>query len=363
MYNQQRRKLFWSSLIHVKMKGEQKMLKGQSTYNERKLIDFIPYKVAPDEIFVYVTDKEVPRVKPYYMVSNYGRVFMRYNQIPFMSPSLDTKGYWFVILQTYDGPKSVRIHRLVKLAFDYINNHSEFVVDHNDGNRRNPYIGNLEWITQEVNKQRGIDRCSMYHTAPPQMTPEYIAKDIENMSKLREEIRQKNAKQNEITDYNQKNFNDLKSNYNCQYTSTNTKIRTSHSDQEVHTICKMLQEGHTMSYIATTLHIKKNYVSAVYHGQARPDISRNYDFSKYGTIPYYDKWLFTPEQVRNICEYMSKYNIGEAPSKKSYIKRMFAILNIEYSDAKYGTVLDIYKGRGYTIISKDYDIRHENKPK
>lgn len=341
------------------------MLKGQNTYNERKLIDFIPYLIAQDEVFAYITEREVPGVKPYYMISNYGRVFMRYNQNPFMLLSVDPKGYWVVVLQTIYGPKMLRVHRLVKLVFDYIEGCENLVVDHKDGNRLNPYLGNLEWTTFDENVRLGFERYQNDKISPSdlQKVPEYMAKDIKRNRELKKQNIEKTKQQEDqqIKDYKQKNFNDLKNNFNCQSERGKIDIgKTTHPDEQVHEICKMLQEGYTASYIATTLKVKKSYVASVRYGQARPDISCNYDFSNYGTIEYNDKWLFTSEQIHAICSYMTENNIAEAPSKKAYIKRMFAILNIEYTDAKYGCILDIYRGRQYKSITKNYNIRHEN---
>lgn len=341
------------------------MLKGQSLHDETILIDFIPYLIAPDEVFVYITDKIFPGVKPYYMISNYGRIFMRYAKIPFMSFSLDTKGYWQVLLATDEGQKIARVHRLVKMAFDYIPGCENLVVDHIDGNKRNPYLMNLDWVTYAENTRRAM---VMYQQLgglePPQITPQYFIDDMERMRIIRQQIQlERRETQSMPTDYTQKNFNDLKSNFNCQSIPGEIRNKSSHSDEEVHQICKMLQEGYTTAYIATSLKVKKSYVSSVRYGKARPDISCQYDFSNYGTIQYNDKWLFTPEQIHVICRYMTENDIAKANSKKTYIKQMFAILNIEYSDAKYACILDIYRGRQYKSVTKDYDIRHEKRSK
>ena len=333
------------------------MNRGQDMHCEFKPIDFIPYTVAPDEVFKYITPDIIPGVKPYYMISNYGRIYMRFSRIPWMSLTLDTKGYWMASLITDNGPLLVRVHRIVKLAFDYIPGCENLVVDHVDGNRRNPYLGNLEWVTFGENIRRGIQMSKKNGSLPPQITPPYIINDMDFIRNMKDQIKQeKEEKKSMPVTYTQKTFNDLKSNFNCQSNSTRNSARSSHTAEEVHAICKMLQDGYTMSYIATKLQIKKSYVAAVYHGQARPDISCKYDFSKYGTIAYHDKWVFTPEQVHAICDYMSKNRMEDAPSRRMYIKHMFANLNIEYSDNKYSAVLDIYKGRGYTSVSKNYNI-------
>ena len=59
----------------------------------------IPFFPIVEEKFVPITDDMVPGVKPYYMISNTGKVFSNYcNKL--MSLGIDTKGYNFIILQT-----------------------------------------------------------------------------------------------------------------------------------------------------------------------------------------------------------------------------------------------------------------------
>ena len=60
------------------------------------------------------------------------------------------------------------------------------------------------------------------------------------------------------------------------------------------------------------------------------------------------------EQIHAICNYLTKNNINSMLNKKIFIQKMFEELNIEYNDAKYTAILDLYRGREYKSISKDY---------
>ena len=321
-----------------------------------KPFDIIPYLVAPDEEFRYVTNKEVPGVFPYYMISNYGRMYLRFGDVPFKVYSINGNGYWYTTLLTKTGQRNVFIHRLVKMVFDYVDGCEELVIDHLDGNRLNPILCNLDWVTSEENTRRYYSLCENLGHIPLQIVPEYLQIDFDRMNKLKYDIRDK-AYQEDIKHsqdvYKQKNFNDMRKQYNCQGELWNTE-RNKHPDEEVRTICEMLQDGYTDSYIANTLNIKKSYVSSVRYGKARKDISSNYDFSNYGTKIYHDKWLFTMEQIHAICNYLTKNNINSMLNKKIFIQKMFEELNIEYNDAKYTAILDLYRGREYKSISKDY---------
>ena len=81
------------------------MIKGQQQFTQVKPFVIIPYIIAPDEIFLPVTEQAIPGVYPYYMISNYGRVFLKYGKTPFMSYVLDSKGYWYGKFATTDGGK------------------------------------------------------------------------------------------------------------------------------------------------------------------------------------------------------------------------------------------------------------------
>lgn len=332
------------------------MLKGQQAYAIIKPITFIPWLVAQDEIFLPITEKEVPGVYPYYMVSNYGRIHNIYSITPFMSYNIDSKGYWYTPLVTITGSVNVRNHRVEMLVFNYIDGCEKLVVDHIDGNKLNPRLSNLEWVTQAINNQRAHDLRKI--AEPQQLIPYYIQQDILMLNNYNSQNFSSKTNSAEIN-YNQKNFNDYRQNgFSCQPEHSKQIKKEHHSDDQVKQICEMLESGYTASHIANKLHIKKSYVLSIYHKQTRADISDNYDFSEYGKIPYHDKWQFTTDQVNAICQYMQDNDIELSISKKQYVKQMFAILNIDYSDSRYRTVLDIYKGRGYLSISNNYNIRH-----
>ena len=336
------------------------MIKNQQTYQFEKPLVLIPYLIASDEVFKPVTEQAIPGVYDYYLISNYGRVYLKY-QGKFMSYHLDSKGYWVGTFATTTGSITCRLHRVEKLVFDYIDNPDKYVIDHIDGNRQNMYLFNLEWVTQSENIRRSIELAKKYPNGIPQFAPQYILEDIQLREVYFGNPSQKLIKPFTITSYTQKNFNDMKSEYNCQsYSTKNTTNRTIHSDEEVIQICELLQQGYTMAYIANKLRIPKSYVSNVYHKQTRVDISCRYDFSNYGSIPYHDKWLFTTEQVMAICKYLEDNDLSVATSKKGFIRVMFSKLGIEYNDARYRTVLDIYKGRGYKNVAANYNIHHNN---
>lgn len=335
------------------------MFKKKSTYSMVRPISIIPYIVAPDEIFVPINNLAISNIKPYYLISNYGRIYNIYTKT-FMMYIVDTKGYLSCNVMTTNGHKMIRVHRAEMLCFKYIEGCEKLVVDHVNGNKLDPRICNLEWVTQEENNKRRMQMIQLYGHQPPQVMPAYLIEDklrMEMLAKERKELfeRIKAENANTVPDYSQKNVNSMKELYNCQ-SSSDTDTHEYHSDEQVHQICKMLQDGYTMSYIGTSLHVKKSYVSSIYYKKTRQDISDQYDFSNYGSIEYNDKWQFTIDEVNAICDYLSHNNLAQSSNKKQFIRIMFSILGIEYSESKYRSVLDIIKGRGYVSVASKYNI-------
>ena len=95
-----------------------------------------------------------------YEVSTWGRVRNRHTK-DILSQEKHNKGYMRVYF--YDGTrrKHYKVHRLVATAF-VPNPMGKPQVNHIDGNNRNNSFTNLEWVTDEENKEhqkRLEERC------------------------------------------------------------------------------------------------------------------------------------------------------------------------------------------------------------
>ena len=203
------------------------MRKGQRLYTKEDIIhpiSFFPVESqliqAPiyGEIFVDITEKMVPDILPYYMISNYGRMWHKY-KCTFLSTNLDSKGYPFKPLQTTHGPVMVRIHRLVGYAFLYQPGCENLQINHKDGNKTNNHYWNLEWVTPSENSIHAVN------------------------SGLR-------------------NYNNRK-----------------YTNKEVVNVCELLEEGKlTIPQIAIELNLPEHFVSSIQRKEAHVEISNNYNF-------------------------------------------------------------------------------------
>lgn len=68
-----------------------------------------------------------------------------------LNPAKDSIGYRHVVLVMDGFKKLVKVHRLVMLTFQFIENHRSMVVNHIDEVKTNNQISNLEWVTYKEN--------------------------------------------------------------------------------------------------------------------------------------------------------------------------------------------------------------------
>ena len=112
--------------------------------------------INDDEEFIDIDDRILPGVYPYYLVSNYGRVYHKFTH-SFLKPGWCTSGYLFVYLSTSNGPKNFLLHRLVMIAFKPVIGYENLQVNHINGDKHCNYIWNLEWCTRKENILHAIN--------------------------------------------------------------------------------------------------------------------------------------------------------------------------------------------------------------
>jgi len=98
--------------------------------------------------------KDIIGYEGLYLVSNHGRI-LSYARTKkrIMKPSINTKGYPQVNLWKNETKSIYRVHRLVLETFKGI---SDLQVNHKDGVKTNNSLENLEYCTNEENKNHAV---------------------------------------------------------------------------------------------------------------------------------------------------------------------------------------------------------------
>lgn len=81
-------------------------------------------------------------------VSSYGRIFIKDKELPLRE---NRDGYYVVSMRVDEGHRSVRVNRLVAIAFIEQPHSDANEVNHIDFNRKNNHVDNLEWVTHHEN--------------------------------------------------------------------------------------------------------------------------------------------------------------------------------------------------------------------
>lgn len=108
--------------------------------------------LLPNELWLPVVGFE-----QYYAISNHGRVFsLRFPKLIKTPPNgKNNAGYPTVDLRVDYSHNSKKVHRMVAEAF-IPNPENKPYVNHIDGNKLNPHIDNLEWVTAKENSQHAV---------------------------------------------------------------------------------------------------------------------------------------------------------------------------------------------------------------
>lgn len=94
--------------------------------------------------------KDIQGFEEFYQVSNLGRVRSLYKRGVILTPQINNRGYYFVMLYKDGKYHHALVHRLVAMAF--IPNELKLPqVNHKDEDKSNNVVDNLEWCTNLYN--------------------------------------------------------------------------------------------------------------------------------------------------------------------------------------------------------------------
>ena len=94
----------------------------------------------------------IPEIKDYYTITSDGLIYSDNSGLMKTRNRAGTN-YQIINLSKLDGSKrTFRVHRLVMMAFNPVENMDELEVNHIDGNKKNNKLENLEWCTASENQ-------------------------------------------------------------------------------------------------------------------------------------------------------------------------------------------------------------------
>lgn len=186
-----------------------------------------------------------------YEISNYGNIRYKESGI-IIKQYIGNSGYYFIGLLTIEGKTyPYLVHRLVAASFILFRHVEQTQVNHIDSNKLNNNINNLEWSTPTQNTHHAMEYG---------------------------------------------NFQFCEDRYNAKFTN-----------EEVHHICKMLQEGYDYKDILNSINVEitpnnLDSIGNIKRGITYTKISKDYDFSKYE----YNFSTYTNQQIIEICGYIKQ---------------------------------------------------------
>lgn len=254
-----------------------------------------------NEQYREITQEMVPGVDiGRYYVSNYGTVYDSKRDCQ-ISQNEVGDGYIGVMLHVSRSDRSearLLVHRLVAMAF--VNGNWSLQVNHKDGNKRNEYYENLEFVTPRENLMHALD-MGLNHRGEK-------------------------------------------------------KVNAILTNEQVHSICKYLEQGYDYKQIIDILNLSniKNIDNILHDIKCKKSwtfISCNYKIPEHKIV---NNRMLSRDQVAIICEKISK-------DPKVSNKELFDAAGIDVStkekyDKMRHCIESIKSKKAYTDISQNYNI-------
>lgn len=209
-----------------------------------------------------------------YAVTEDGKVFS-FNSNSFKLLKEDKNGYIRVYVSKDSKKKWFLVHRLVALAY-IPNPENKKTVNHKDGNKSNNHVSNLEWSTYEENLNHAID-TGLRELQEFRIDRKLSDEVVHKVCKMLEEgFRNVDiAKMLGIDRYFVKNiksgtqYKDIVSQYNfCSVVTTHRKVSTS----KLRKVCELIKYGANDNEICETVKISQEVLARIKGGEVMPSL-------------------------------------------------------------------------------------------
>ena len=231
-----------------------------------------------------------------YYINEKGEIYSEITN-RYLAGSSDKYGYRRVSLQRNSEPrqKTYKIHRLVRIIFDPVEDFESLTVDHLDGNKENNSLSNLDWCSDSENVKRAIKNELIY------------------------------------------------------------KSHRTIKDEEVITICEWLQKGYSPLMIAQKLYpddiVKKTrIIQDIARKKNWKDVSCNYDF--WVKYPEFNSKFWTIWDIEEVCQLIQD---NKNKTNKELVNLLLQKHTIS-KDTAYNLIYGIRTKRKYTNVSQYYNF-------
>lgn len=350
------------------------MQKGMIKYmNNGFYYNFDEQELIPAmELWKPITDKSVPGVRPFYWVSDLGRIFNT-NTNRFV-PQYDdaNRGYLLITLATDHGNVTKSIHRIVMIEFvGFDPDPIKDEVDHRSGVKYNNSIYNLHWVSGSENVIAAYDNGLM---PSGEDSPISILRNVDAHKVC--EMMQEGVDREIIYDFlRSRGIKSPGSVFNSIYTRKTWKRiskdyvfkdykerNTVFEESQIHDICKCLEKNMNhkdiISYLgynpeSMTQSERNNMYTAISHikkGWHYIEISSKYNIDRNSS-----KQVFTDEEIHYICK-----RLEEHASTKQILHELGYDVNIKEDYHRYYHYMNpigkIKQRKMFTHISSKYNF-------